>query len=104
MPTLFITAPDGVEHRIDGADNDDLMHIARDAGLPLWGQCNGSLACGTCHVIVDLAWAERLPPPSEDELDLLDSLRTVTDESRLSCRIRITEALDGLRVTIAEPD
>ncbi|HET6609777.1 MAG TPA: 2Fe-2S iron-sulfur cluster-binding protein [Rhodopila sp.] len=104
MPILFITDQDGVEHRLDGAANDDLMHIARGAGLPMQGECNGSLSCATCHLIIDPAWFERLTPPDEDELDLLDYMRTVTPTSRLGCQIRLTEALDGLRATIAEPD
>ena len=104
MPTLFITDPTGVAHRLDGAANDDLMHIVRDAGLPLRGECNGSLACATCHLIIDPVWFERLPPPGAEELDILDYMSTVTPTSRLGCQVRLTMALEGMRATIAEPD
>jgi 2Fe-2S ferredoxin len=104
MPTLFITDRAGTEHRLDGAANDDLMHIVRDAGLPLQGECNGTLACATCHLIIDPAWYERLTPPDEEELDLLGSMSTSAPTSRLGCQVRLTTALDGLRATIAEPD
>lgn len=104
MPTLFITDLAGVEHRLEGAANDDLMHIVRDAGLPLRGECNGALACATCHLIIDPAWYGRLTPPGADEADFLDYMATVTPTSRLGCQVRLTKALDGLRATIAEPD
>jgi 2Fe-2S ferredoxin len=104
MPVLFITDHAGVEHRLEGTANDDVMHLARGAGLPVLGECNGSMACGTCHVVIDAEWVSRLTPPDADEQDLLDSLFTVTPTSRLGCQIRLAEALDGLRVTIAEPD
>ncbi|HVE21178.1 MAG TPA: 2Fe-2S iron-sulfur cluster-binding protein [Acidocella sp.] len=104
MPTLFITDLAGVEHRLEGAADDDLMHIVRDAGLPLRGECNGSLACATCHLIIDPVWFEKLTPPDADELDILDYLATVTPTSRLGCQVHLTAELDGLRAAVAEPD
>ncbi len=104
MPTLFITDRAGTEHRLEGATNDDLMHIVRDAGLPLQGECNGTLACATCHLIIDPAWFEQLTPPGAEELDILEYMSTVAPTSRLGCQVRLTTALDGLRATIAEPD
>lgn len=104
MPTLFITDLAGVEHRLEGAANDDLMDIVRDAGLPLRGECGGALSCATCHLIIDPAWYERLTPPGAEEADILEYLSTATPTSRLGCQVRLTKALDGLRATIAEPD
>ena len=76
------------------------MQLARAAGLPVLGECNGSLACATCHVIVDPAWADRLPPVSDDEEAILDSVFDLTPTSRLSCQIPLSDALDGLRVSL----
>ena len=104
MPTLFITDRAGVEHRLEGAANDDLMHIIRDAGLPMQGECNGTLACATCHLVIDPDWFEKLQPMGDEEADFLEYMSTVTPTSRLGCQIYLTQALDGLRVTIAEPD
>jgi 2Fe-2S ferredoxin len=104
MPTLFITDRAGVEHRLEGAENDDLMHIVRDAGLPLQGECNGSLACATCHLIIAPDWFEKLPPAGPEEVDFLEYMSTVTPTSRLGCQLILTPALDGLRATMAEPD
>src|ERR1700739_4059093 len=104
MPTLFITDRAGTEHQLDAVANDDLMHIVRDAGLPLQGECNGTLACATCHLIIDPVWFEKLTPPDAEELDFLEFMSTVTPTSRLGCQVRLTPALDGLRATIAEPD
>jgi ferredoxin, 2Fe-2S len=53
MPTLFITDRAGGR----ASANDDLMHIVCDAGVPLRGECNGSLVCATCHLIIDPAWS-----------------------------------------------
>jgi ferredoxin, 2Fe-2S len=104
MPTLYITDRAGTEHRLDGAANDDLMHIVRGAGLPLRAACKGTLTCATCHLIIDPAWFEKLTPPDAEELDLLESISTFTPTSRLGCQVHLTPVLDGLRATIAEPD
>ena len=76
------------------------MQLARTAGLPVLGECNGSLACATCHVVVDPAWMDRLPPISDDEEAMLDTVFDLTPTSRLSCQISLTDALDGLRVSL----
>jgi len=64
--------------------------------------CGGSCACGTCHVIVDDVWFDKLkiPKKSSPELDLLDYDFKSTDKSRLSCQIELTEELDGLIVNV----
>lgn len=60
--------------------------------------------CATCHVYVDPAFADKLPPVSADEDDLLDSSDHRTSASRLSCQIQCVDALDGIRITIAPAD
>ncbi|MBL8834321.1 MAG: 2Fe-2S iron-sulfur cluster binding domain-containing protein, partial [Rhodospirillales bacterium] len=67
---------------------------------PLEGACEGSLACSTCHVIVDKDDYERLPEATEDEEDMLDLAFGLTHTSRLGCQITITDELDGLKVSL----
>lgn len=83
-----------------GQDGESVMQLARAAGLPVLGECNGSLACATCHVIVDLDWAGLLPPVSDDEEAMLDTVFDLKPTSRLSCQIRLSGALDGIRMSL----
>jgi len=90
----------GGETVLQGQPGDSVMQLTRAAGLPMLGECNGSLACATCHVIVDGAWTARLPPVTDDEDAMLDTVFDLTPTSRLSCQLRLTDALDGLRVRL----
>ena len=63
------------------------MEIIRDWGLPMKAECGGAAACGTCHVKVDPAWKQYLVEPLDEELDMLDTLPDVDDDSRLACQI-----------------
>src|SRR3546814_17336221 len=75
------------------------MEVIRDAGFDeLLALCGGCCSCATCHVFVDEAWADKLPPVGEDENDLLDSSSHRNANSRLSCQISMDAGLDGLRV------
>lgn len=97
---VVVTARDGSAHALQAAEGDSVMQVARAAGLDLMGECNGSMACATCHVVVDPAWAPRLPEPTEDEQATLDTVFTLFPTSRLSCQIRLRADLDGLRVAL----
>lgn len=78
-----------------------LMHAIRDVGeLFIETCCSGTMHCTTCHVYVDPEWMERVGAASEEEKDVLDSAIEVKDNSRLSCQIRLTEELDGVKVTL----
>ena len=79
-----------------------VMTALRSAGLPVLGECNGSLACATCHVIVDPSWADRLPPPSEDEEAMLDTVFDLKATSRLCCQFTVGPAIDGLRLRLPD--
>lgn len=82
-----------------------LMEAIRDAGVDdLQALCGGCCSCATCHVHVEPAFAESLPTASEDENDLLDSSDDRNEFSRLSCQVKITEQLEGLRIKIAAED
>ncbi|MDD2861328.1 MAG: 2Fe-2S iron-sulfur cluster-binding protein [Acidiphilium sp.] len=102
MPMIVISDLDGTEHRLAAQAGETVMQIGRAAGLPIIGECNGSMACATCHVIVAPAWADRLPPIGEDEDATLDTLFNLTATSRLGCQIAITAALDGLELRLPQ--
>lgn len=105
MPKLIVVTRDGEERDIDGEAGLSVMEVIRDAGIDeVLALCGGCCSCATCHVHVDPAFADRLPPMGEDENDLLDSSATRDANSRLSCQVPFTDALDGLRVTVAEED
>ena len=99
MLHAVIDGPGG-ETVLHGQSGDSVMQLARTAGLPVLGECNGSLACATCHVIVDPAWSSRLPPVSDEEEAMLDTVFDLSPTSRLSCQLRLSEALDGFRARL----
>jgi len=92
---------DNVLHDIDVPTEIDLnlMELAKANNLPVEGTCGGMALCASCHVYVNSA--HDLPPPSEDELAMLDQAFYVETNSRLGCQIKIREDLDGLQVTLA---
>lgn len=105
MPKLIVVTRDGTEKEIDGKTGMTVMENLRDNGVDeLLALCGGCCSCATCHVHVDPEFAAKLPPMSEDENDLLDSSASRDANSRLSCQIDFTDALDGLKVTVAEED
>ena len=77
-----------------------VLQVARQHDIDIEGACEGSLACSTCHVIVDPDWYDLLKEASEDEDDMLDLAFNLTKTSRLGCQIIITEELDGLTVRL----
>ena len=100
--TLHLQDADGTPHTVQGRSGKSLMQAALSAGIDgIAADCGGSLTCATCHVIVDAAWLQRLPPMSGDEDAMLAMTATPrTAGSRLSCQITLGTALDGLRVTL----
>ena len=77
-----------------------VLQAARDNNIDLEGACEGSLACSTCHVIVDKTFYDSLTEPTEDEEDMLDLAFGLTPTSRLGCQIILTKELDGLTLTV----
>ena len=105
MPKLIVVNRAGEERAVDAGDGLTVMEAIRDNGFDeLLALCGGCCSCATCHVQVDPAFADKLPPMSEDENDLLDSSDHRVATSRLSCQIPFAAELDGLRVTIAPED
>lgn len=78
-----------------------LMHALRDLPNGVLAICGGMAACGTCHVYVSEECRDRLPPVQPDERVILDGLSHSTSASRLSCQMRVSTSLEGLRVTLA---
>ncbi len=101
MPKLLVTDREGKPHELDGTVGWSVMEIIRENNLPIEAACGGCCACATCHVYVDEAWLDRLEKPNQDENMMLDEAFEVRDNSRLSCQVKYTEALDGLTVTLA---
>ena len=102
MPKMTFINKDGQENTVDVPLGLSVLEIAHRNKIDLEGACEGSLACSTCHVIVDDAYFGRLEEPSEDEEDMLDLAFGLTHTSRLGCQIMVTEELDGLRVTVPQ--
>lgn len=100
MPNVTFVYPDGSEKTFDAPNGISLLEVAHRNDVPLEGACEGSLACSTCHVIVDEAFFEQLPEPTEDEEDMLDLAFELTETSRLGCQIMVSDAIDGIRVRV----
>ncbi len=100
MPKVIFKLPDGTTKEVDANVGDNIIELAHENNLPLEAACEGSLACSTCHVIVDDEWFNKLPEASDREEDCLDSAFGLTFTSRLGCQIVITEELDGICITI----
>jgi 2Fe-2S ferredoxin len=97
-------AASGELFELEGREGVSLMSVLRRHATGVEAVCGGACSCGTCHVYVDEAWRDRLPPRDDGEEALLDSLDSRRPgASRLSCQIALTPDLDGLSVTVA-PD
>lgn len=103
MTKLTYIAFDGTRFDVDAQDGSTVMENAIKNGIPgIEAECGGACACATCHVYVDEAWTAEVGPPEAMEEDMLDFAYDVRPTSRLSCQIRVREALDGLVVSIPE--
>jgi 2Fe-2S ferredoxin len=100
MPKMVFIEVDGTRREVEAPLGLSVLEIARKNDIDLEGACEGSLACSTCHVVVDGAWFDKLSPASEDEEDMLDLAFGLTHTSRLGCQIRMSDALDGLVVRL----
>jgi 2Fe-2S ferredoxin len=100
MPKVTFIDREGARIEVDAPVGLSLLELAHRNNIDIEGACEGSLACSTCHVIVDEEDFDRLEEPSEDEEDMLDLAFGLTRTSRLGCQIIVTEELDGLTVTL----
>lgn len=99
---IHVTDQDGQDHELEALEGWRVMEVIRDWGLNIKAECGGACSCATCHVFVDPEWADKLYPPTDEEEDMLDSVADIRPTSRLSCQILMSEALDGLKVTLAD--
>ena len=101
MPKMIFVSPDGkTRNEVDAPVGLSVLEIAHRNKIDLEGACEGSLACSTCHVIVDPEFFSMLDTPAEEEEDMLDLAFGLTHTSRLGCQIIMSEELDGLTVTL----
>ena len=104
MPKVTYIEHNGKEHVVEVPAGWSVMEGAVKNLVPgIDADCGGACACATCHVHVDPAWADRLPKPQSDEMELLKELSDYKEAtSRLSCQVDFTDALNGLKITIAQ--
>jgi 2Fe-2S ferredoxin len=100
MPKMTFIERNGVAREVDAPNGLSVLEVAHKHDVDIEGACEGSLACSTCHVIVDPAWFTKLAKPTEDEEDMLDLAFGLEKTSRLGCQIVISDALDGLTVKL----
>jgi ferredoxin, 2Fe-2S len=102
MPMVTFITPTDERLDIDAPEGLSLLEIAHMNSIDLEGACEGSLACSTCHVVIDPSWFGKLEEATEDEEDMLDLAFGLTHTSRLGCQIIMTPELDGLVVRLPE--
>jgi len=103
MAKITYITHDGTEYKVDADAGATVMEAAVRAMVPgIEAECGGACACATCHVYVDPSWSEAVGNASPMEEDMLDFAYEVQDGSRLSCQIKVTDALDGLVVRVPE--
>ncbi len=99
MPKITFIEHDGAVHTVNAEIGSTVMETALRNGVgSIVAECGGGCTCATCLVHVDDAWSAIVGPPTEEEEEMLDSAFEVKPTSRLSCQIKVTEALDGLIV------
>jgi len=104
MAKITYIEHNGTQHTVDVANGLTVMEGARDNNIPgIEADCGGACACSTCHVYVDPAWVEKLPTKDDMEEDMLDfAYEPDPARSRLTCQIKVTDAVDGLIVQMPE--
>jgi 2Fe-2S ferredoxin len=103
MPKITYIEFNGTPHAIEVKAGLSVMEGAVKHNVPgIDADCGGACACATCHVYVDPAWTDKVGSPSAMEESMLDFAENVEPNSRLSCQIKVTEALDGLVVRMPE--
>jgi 2Fe-2S ferredoxin len=103
MAEMVVIDRSGKEHRVTGRAGTSIMETLRDGDFDMAAICGGMCSCATCHVYVDEEWVASLPAPQGDELELLRELGSYKPTSRLSCQLTFSDAMDGLKLSVA-PD
>ncbi|SCA58076.1 (2Fe-2S) ferredoxin [Candidatus Terasakiella magnetica] len=100
MPKIIFVNPDGSEKEVEAANGLSILEVAHKNEIDLEGACEGSLACSTCHIVVDDEWFDELEEPTEEEEDMLDLAFGLQETSRLGCQIIMSDDLDGIKVHV----
>lgn len=101
MPKINFIQPDGKHHSVEADAGETIMHAAlKEDVRGILADCGGALSCATCHIYVAPKWMDRLPPPDQTELDMIECAMEPRENSRLSCQISVTDELDGLVVHV----
>lgn len=101
MATILFIDPAGVEHRVEATEGQSVMQVAVGALVPgIEAACGGNCVCATCHCYVEDDRLATLPPPDETEAGMIDCTPEPRPNSRLTCQIKVSEALDGLRLRV----
>lgn len=102
MPTIHVTDRSGKQHTLKVDNGRTLMEPLREIDDGIEALCGGMCSCATCHVFVAPEFYARLSARQGDELELLESTESFRDsESRLACQVKVTDAIDGLHLTVA---
>lgn len=103
MVKITYIAHDGTEKMVDVPVGVTIMEGAIQNGIDgIEAVCGGNCYCGTCRIYVAKGWLEKLAPPAEEELGMIEASGEEDPSARLACQIPVTEALDGIRVTTPE--
>lgn len=104
MPEIVFVGADGTESRKSAQSGESVMEVAVRNNIPeIKAECGGALACATCHVYLDPGWIGRVEEASDFEQDMVEMAENeVRDESRLSCQIKMSDALDGIRIHLPQ--
>lgn len=103
MPTITYIEHNGTEHTVDVDEGLSVMQGAVDNDVPgILADCGGNCSCATCHVFIDDEWTAVTGPRSGSEEELLSDRDDMAENSRLSCQIAVTAAMDGLKLRMPE--
>ncbi|MBN8279742.1 MAG: 2Fe-2S iron-sulfur cluster binding domain-containing protein [Gammaproteobacteria bacterium] len=102
MPTIHVTDRGGKPHTLKVDNGLTLMEPLRELDQGIEALCGGMCSCATCHVFIEPEWFKKLPKVQSDELELLESTENFRPgESRLACQVRVSEAIEGITLTVA---
>ena len=103
MALVFYVSHDGEQFEADVPAGSTVMDGALNNGIDgILAECGGAMSCATCHVYIDEAWTSKVEAPTAMEIDMLEVVSNPKENSRLSCQVTVTEAMEGLKVHLPE--
>ena len=105
MPKVIYITTDDARHEVEVEAGYSIMEGAINNNIEgIVAECGGACACATCHSYIDLAWTDRIPSMDDMEDSMLDAAFERKDNSRLTCQIEMSDALDGIVIHVADND